>query len=806
MARKIKKAAVLGAGIMGTGIAAHLANCGIPSVLLDIVPSPTPDDNKKGVNIKSPAFRNRLAVNAIQNAIKSKKPIPAFYHDSFAELITPGNLEDHLEWLRDCDWIVEAVVENLKIKQQLFENVEKVARPDAVISSNTSGLPIKEMTAGRSAAFKRNFLVTHFFNPVRFMRLLEIVAGPETDSEIVEFMADFGSRVLGKGVVFGKDTPNFVGNRIGMYGMMRTIKEMMEKDYTIEEVDAIFGEPMCRPKSAAFRTVDMVGLDTVVHIMKNCYESLSTDEEREIFQVPPFVARMVERKQLGDKTGGGFYKKDKKGDGSEDKLVLDWKTGEYRRAEKVQIDSIKVAKNTDDKGRRLREFVVAEDRAGAFAWPVMRDTLIYSGNRVGEIADDVVQIDNAMKWGYNWDAGPFEAWDILGFRETCERMRKDGKKLPPIAEAILKSNGPGFYKVENGRRFFFDMKTSSYRPVPVAEDEINLQLLKEHKREVSSNLSASLLDLGDGVLCCEFHSKMNSIDDDIIRMLNEGLDLLEKDERYLGMVVGNEGENFCVGANVMMLLANAMSGNWKDLEMVVKAFQDVCMRLKYSPKPVVAAPFGMTLGGGMEITMGADRVCAHADLFMGQVELGVGLIPGGGGTKELLIRALETLPENALGLAMIPVLQHVFEAIGMAKVSMSAQEAKALRFLRPSDIIVTNRQLLIGRAKKMVQAMVLEGYQQPRPRKLRLPGEMGWATLRMVIDSMNKQHQITEHEKYIAEKLAWVLCGGKTTPEIELTEQYLLDLEREVFLHLLGTEKTQERIRHFLTTGKPLRN
>jgi len=806
MKKKIEKAAVLGAGIMGTGIAAHLANCGIPCVLLDIVPRPTPEDESKGVDTGSPAFRNRLATSAVAAALKNRKPIPAFYHDSFAELITCGNLEDNLDWLADCDWVVEVVVENLDIKRKVFENVEKHVGPDCIVSSNTSGLPIAKMVEGRSETFRRNFLVTHFFNPVRFMRLLEVVAGPDTDPEVVSFMADFGSRVLGKGVIFGKDTPNFVGNRIGVYGMMRTIKEMMDSDYSVEEVDAIVGEPMGRPKSAAFRTVDMVGLDTLVHIMNNCHEMLPDDEARDIFQVPQFINKMVERKQLGNKTKGGFYKKEKGADGKKQILVLDWKTGEYRPKEKVRIDSIKVAKNTDDPERRLREFVQADDRAGRFAWAVMADTLIYSGNRVGEICDDIVQIDRAMKWGYNWKAGPFEAWDIIGFKETCERMKQEGKQLPPIAAAVLEAGGEGFYQVADGRRQFFDLKTKTYQPVPVDELGIELKLVKQQRGEVDGNTSATLLDLGDGVLCCQFHSKMNSIDDDIVRMLNQGLDLLEKNDDYIGMVIGNQADNFCVGANVMLLLGNAMSGNWDDLEKAIKAFQDTCMRLKYSPKPVVAAPFAMTLGGGMEITMGADRICAHADLFMGQVELGVGLIPGGGGTKELLVRALEGIPEGVQNVNTIPYLQHVFEAIGMAKVTMSAHEAQAMRFLRPSDKIVTNLDHLIGSAKRLVQAMHLEGYQMPRRRKLALPGEMAHATFRMVIDSMCKQHQITEHEQVIAEKLAWVLCGGKTRPSIKVDEQYLLDLEREVFLFLLGTEKTQERIKHFLTTGKPLRN
>jgi len=446
------------------------------------------------------------------------------------------------------------------------------------------------------------------------------------------------------------------------------------------------------------------------------------------------------------------------------------------------------------------------DRTGRFAWAVFADSLIYSGNRIGEIADDVVQIDNAMKWGYNWTSGPFEAWDAVGFKDTCDRMKADGKKLPAIAEAILEAGGEGFYKSDNGKKFFFDLSSKKYQPYPEDPKHIWLPALKERKQEINSNLGATLIDMGDGVICCEFHSKMNSIDEDILRMVNEGLELLEKDDKYKGMVIGNHGDNFCVGANVMLLLMNAKQGAWDQVEFGVKAFQDICMALKYSPKPVVAAPFAMTLGGGMEISMGADRICAHADLFMGQVELGVGLIPGGGGNKELLIRYMEGIPESAQNVNLTPYLQGVFEAVGMAKVSMSAHEAMAMKFLRPTDRIVTNKEHLLDTAKRMVQAMHLEGYIQPLPRKLKLPGEFGSKTFRMIIDSMCKQHQITEHEQVIAEKLAYVLCGGKTSPNIAVSEQYLLDIEREAFLFLLGTEKTQERISHFLMKGKPLRN
>ncbi|NMC72617.1 MAG: 3-hydroxyacyl-CoA dehydrogenase/enoyl-CoA hydratase family protein [Myxococcales bacterium] len=806
MSRKIEKAAVLGAGIMGSGIAAHLANCGIRTVLLDIVPPElTEEDRKKGLTRESPEFRNRFAANGLANAIKNKKPIPAFYHDGFADLVRTGNLEDHLEWLKDCDWVVEVVVENLEIKRKLFERIEPFVRPGAIVSSNTSGISIRSMIEGRGAAFRKNFLVTHFFNPVRFMRLLELVPGEDTDPAVVEAMAEFGTNVLGKGVVFGKDTTNFVGNRIGIYGLIRTVREMLDQGYTIEEADAIVGEPMGRPKTAAFRTVDMVGLDTVVHILHNCYDTLPDDEEREIFRVPPFIQTMIERKQFGDKTKGGFYKK-LKGEGKKDVLVLDHTTGEYREKQKVRFDSLGAVRNIEDPGERLKQLLTHDDRAAKFAWNVLRDSLIYSGNRVGEICDDIVQIDNAMKWGYNWALGPFEAWDAIGVKAACERMQRDGKKLPKIAEALLAAGFTSFYKTEKGRRYFFDGTSRSYKPVAEDALTIRLPLLKQQDRVVAHNDSATLYDMGDGVLCCEFHTKMNSIDQDIISQLNHGLDLLDRDDRWIGMVLGNHGEAFCAGANVFALIMAAQQGLWDQVEGVVKAFQDVNQRLKYSRKPTVAAPFAMTLGGGAELSMACNRICAHADLFMGLVEVGVGLIPGGGGHKEMLIRHLEGIPEQAQNVNPIPFLQAAFQNIGMAKVSMSAHEAQALKFLRPSDIVVTNKEHLLGRAKRAVQAMWLEGFTPPRMRKLRLPGEMIYATFQMVLDSMCKQHQITEHEQLMAGKIAWVLSGGKTSINVEVSEQYLLDLEREAFCFLLGTAKTQERIQHFLMKGKPLRN
>ncbi len=807
MTQTIQQAAVLGAGIMGTGIAAHLANCGIKTYLLDIVPPAlTEQDKQNGYTENSPEFRNRLSTTAVEKALKGKKPIPSFYHDDFADLIQCGNLEDHLHWISDCDWVVEAVVENLGIKQALFTDIEKHLSPDTIVSSNTSGLPIEELIQGRTSQFQKRFLVTHFFNPVRIMRLIELVPSDRTDPQIISRMEKFASEVLGKGVVFGFDTPNFIGNRIGVYTLMRAMQEMVKKGFTIEEVDAVMGEPLARPKSAVFRTIDLVGLDTAVNIMNHCHASLLKDESRDIFIPPGFIAKMVKDNLLGNKTQSGFYKKTKDEKGDPQILVMDYLSGSYRPKEKVRIDSIKIAKNTDDPTSRIRNFVQAEDRAGEFAWEVMADTLIYAGMRLGEIAGDIVQIDNAMKWGYNWTMGPFESWDAIGFVETCKRMQAAGKTLPTIAQSILDAGAESFYQTIAGRKHYFDAATGRYQPIPADPKRIDLAGRKNNQKEIAGNLSATLVDSGDGVLVCEFHSKMNTIDADTLQMMQHGLDLLDRDDTYIGMVIGNQGENFCAGANVMLLLANAQQGNWDEVEKGVKLFQDTNLRLKFSKKPVVAAPFGIAIGGGAEISMSADRICAHADLFMGQVEFGVGLIPAGGGTKEVLVRHLECIPEKAHNPNLTPFLRAAFELIGMAKVSMSAHEAASLRFLRSTDKIITNRDHLLHTAKNMVMAMHLEGYTPPRPRKLSLPGKSGYDTFRIMIDPMWKLHQITEHEKLMAEKLAWVLCGGNTCMRIPVTEQAILDLEREAFLSLLGTEKTKERIIHFLTKGKPLRN
>ncbi|HEY4715521.1 MAG TPA: 3-hydroxyacyl-CoA dehydrogenase/enoyl-CoA hydratase family protein, partial [bacterium] len=685
MGFRIKKVAILGAGIMGSGIAAHLAGAGIPSCLLDIVPKELADEEKKaGLTLNDKIVRNRFALKGIDNILKSKPAL--IYSPKDVSLITPGNMEDNMDWLKDVDWIIEVVVERLDIKKKVFEMVDRIRKPEAIISSNTSGIRLRDMAEGRSPGFRKHFLITHFFNPVRYMRLVEIIKGDETSNEAVKYMTDFIENILGKGVVFGKDTPNFIANRIGIFSMLDTIKVMLDDKYEVDEVDAIVGRPMGRPGSAAFGTADLVGLDTFVHVASNVYETATNDEKREIFNVPEFIKKMVKKNQLGNKTGQGFYKREKKESGEKTKLVLDYNTFEYREAKKYKYDSLGAVKNIDDPAEKAKTILGTDDRASQLIWKVLRDTFIYSINRIPEIADDIVNIDNAMKWGFNWALGPFETWDAIGVKSSIERMEKEGINVSEKAKLVAATAEGTFYKDVNGRKHYFDFNTKSYKEVPVRENVTNIDILKKQNKIINENSSARLIDIGDGVICLEFFSKMNSIDGDIIAMINAGIDKLEKN--YEAMVIGNNGENFSVGANIFMILAAAQAKEWKQLEEIVKNFQDANMRIKYASKPIVSAPFGMTLGGGAEVAMHAHRVRVHAELYMGLVEVGVGLLPGGGGCKEVLIRALGSGPVQP---DLMKATIHTFEAIGMAKVSMSAKEAQEkMGLLRPVDSISLN--------------------------------------------------------------------------------------------------------------------
>lgn len=796
MPSRIKKVAVLGAGTMGSGIAAHVANAGLPCVLLDIVPPNLSEEERQ-----DKANRDRFAAGAIQKAVKAKPPMLPFYTNRFAKRVTTGNFEDDFDLLKDCDLIIEAVVENLDIKRKLFKRVAEVRKPDAIVSSNTSGISIASIVEGFDEVFRKHFLVTHFFNPPRFMRLLELVPGEETDPAILDEVAEFGSSVLGKGIVYGKDTPNFIANRIGVMGMAKIFRLMEEHDLTVEEVDMITGPAMARPKSATFGTADLVGLDVLDHIFKNSYEVLEDDETRDLLVAPEWFKSLIEGGALGRKAKKGFYAKP-----GATKLYYDYKTGEYKEVVKPKFKSVGAAKKAETPAGKIRALHQGDDKASAFAWELTEALFMYVGKHLDEIAPDIVNVDNAMKWGYNWELGPFETWDAIGVAQGVERLEASGLEVPKIARDVLTKGYGSFYVELEGKRYFWNHKTKKYEPVPLKPSVINLSGLKEQNRLIKKNDSASLIDMGDGVVCCEFHCKMNAIDAEIIRMLHEGLDLIEANNDYVGMVVGNQGENFSVGANLLMILMNARAKKYDDLELAVKGLQDANMRLRYSPKPVVAAPFGMVLGGGCEVSLGADAICAHSELYMGLVELGAGVIPAGGGCTNLLVRWLENIPYD-MNVDRFPYVQKVFEMIGMATVSFSAELARDHKFLRLTDRVVMDKDDLLHEAKSMVLGMAEAGYRQPKPvDNLRLPGRSGLATIEMGVYNMNLGAYVTDYEVHLAMTLGKVLTGGDIEPWSAVTEQYVLDLEREAFMSLVGEPKSQERMQHLLQKGKPLRN
>jgi 3-hydroxyacyl-CoA dehydrogenase len=792
MTTRIRKVAVLGAGVMGSGIAAHLANSGVRALLLDIVP---PKANP-GEDTSSKAFRNKFAAGALAN-MRKQKPSPIVSEQVFSN-IEVGNFDDDLARISECDWVVEVVKEDLAVKQSLFERVEKHARKGTIISSNTSGMSIVGMTEGRGADFKKNFLVTHFFNPVRYMKLLELVAGKDTDPEVLKTLHRFGEEVLGKGIVYGKDTTNFIANRIGTYGMMKTIAGMGPAEMTIEEVDKLFGPPMGRPKSAVFRTTDIVGLDTFVHVAKNCYDTLTQDEEREAFRMPDFILDMVKKGILGDKSGGGFYKKQGK-----DILVLDLKTMEYRAQNKVRFESLGAAKDVEDVRERVAVVLNGQDKAAKFAERITLDVMAYTSRRIPEIADDVVNVDRAMRWGYAWDLGPFEAWDAYGVKKGVERMKELGLKPAKWVEDMLAAGRTSFYGVEGGKDTYWDIPTKSVKVVPENARTQRVEYLKRGNKKVAGNDSATLWDMGDGATLLEFHSKMNSIDDQIIEMMNTALDETEKN--FKGLVIGNDGANFSAGANIVALLWAAKSGEFDSIRKMVKDFQSANQRMRYSPVPVVTAPFNLTLGGGSEVTMGGNAIQASAELYMGLVEVGVGLIPGGGGNMQLLRNVFGPYAAEK-DFDALPFLKKVFLAIGMAKVATSAEEAREIGFLSPQDGITSNRDFLLSDAKARVLGLANGGFKAPRPTRFRLPGASGAATIDMMLYDMELNGQVSAHDRKIAQKLARVLTGGDTSPSVLVTEERLLELEAEAFLSLCGEEKTQDRLQHMIEKGKPLRN
>ena len=799
----IRKAAVLGAGTMGAGIAAHMANAGIPTLLLDIAPRElTPDEEAKGLTLDSPKVRNRL-VQSLFETSKKLRPAPIMLADN-AKLISLGNFTDDMSKLKDCDLVIEAVVENLDIKHKVFAEVEKNRRPGSIVATNTSGIPIKSIAEPFSDDFKAHFVGVHFFNPPRYMKLVELIPTEWTDGEMACKVSGFLNQRLGKGVVPAKDRPNFIANRVGTFGMMATVHEMLEMGFTPTEIDQITGKAIGHASSATFRTSDLVGLDVLVHVNNNLYPAIPDDEDREAFRVPDVINKMLEKKLLGDKTQGGFYKKTKTAEGKTEILELDLENFEYKPQQKTRFPSIDAAKGIEDLPKRVKALVWGQDRVGQFLWNTSSRISRYAANRIPEIADTIVEVDNALKWGFGWEIGVFEAWDAIGVRESVDRMKEEGKAVPASVEKMLGSGAETFYKSENGQKFYYDLVGGGYKAMPEQPGVLLLKAIKDRTGVIKSNPGASLIDLGDGVACLEFHSKMNSIGGDTVQMMNFSIDEVEKN--FKGLVVGNQGGNFSAGANLMLLLLAAQEEEWDDINMMVAGVQKAIMRLRYSAKPVVTAPYGLTLGGGCEISMHGDRVRAAGETYMGQVEVGVGLIPAGCGTKEMTMRAMDAAAKvpDADPLAF---LKKTFELLGMGKVATSAQEAKAWGFLRDSDSISMNGDRLIADAKQEVLNLDASGYVAPVERTdVLVLGESAQAAMKLALHMMKQGGFISDHDALIGKKLAKVMSGGGLNHATRVSEQYLIDLEREEFLSLCGERKTQERIAAMLKTGKPLRN
>lgn len=798
---------MLGAGTMGSRIAAHLANAGLPCILLDIVPP----DLKAG----APAGERNKIVRAGLEAARKSKPA-AFFMPSLAEKVSIGNFEDDLARCAEADWIIEVVAENLEIKRNLLSRVAQFRKPGAIVTTNTSGLPVHLIAEAMSEEFQQHWAGTHFFNLPRYMKLVEVIPGPVTSNEVMETLSEFCDRRLGKGVVIAKDTPNFIANRIGTFSLLNAIRLMASLEMTIEEVDACTGPAVGWPKSATFRTADLVGLDVLAHVVKNIYETAPNDESHEMYKVPTPLEEMIRRGWLGDKTGQGFYKK-VRGEGEREILTLDLNTMEYRPRQKAKFASLEMGKAIEDTRDRLRALVgpVLEgqkgDKAQQFIWGGLSEMCLYAARRVPEISDSVVDVDHAMQWGFAWEMGPFEMMDAIGVKAFAAQVRKDGRAIPPILERLLASGRKGFYESEKGRTTVFDVTSGAVKALETPPGVIILRSQKEAGREIERNSGASLIDLGDGVVCCEFHAKMNAIGADLIAMMHKGLKRLDAD--FDAMVIANQAVNFSVGANLMLMLVAAQEQEWDDLHLAVKQFQNINLGLKYAPKPVVAAPQGMALGGGCEISLHSAKIQAAAEAYIGLVEAGVGLIPGGGGTKEMLIRA----NEHAAGgedLDLFHAMKPVFETIAMAKVGTSAEECRSLGFLRRDDGVSMNRDRLVGDAKEAALALVRGGYKPPaanwqegaQTTQIKVLGEQFLAGAKLVIHMMQRGGYITDYDAHVGRKLANILAGGPLTSPQLVSEQYVLDLEREAFVSLCGEKKTQERIAHTLKTGKPLRN
>ena len=812
--KRIHKVAVLGAGTMGARIAAHIANASIPVFLFDIVP---PDADGP--------VRNQIAAAGLEAARKSRPA--AFFEPSLARLVNIGNFEDDLKKLAEVDWIIEAVVENLEIKRSLLKKVEAVRRPGTITTTNTSGLPVGKIAEGFSDEFRRCWFGTHFFNPPRYMRLLELIPTPQADAGAMDAVANFCDVHLGKGIVRAKDTPNFIANRIGTFSVLNVMRLMQEMDLSIEDVDALTGTAVGWPKSATFRTIDLVGLDILGHVVANMTgggrSSPAALDERSDLKLPDFYQQMLQRKWLGDKTKGGFYKKIKSREGKEDeRMGLDWKTLEYRPRQKAKFPALEMAKNVEQTGARVRMLLGLDgsgpqkgDKAGQFLWSALSDLWTYSANRVPEISDSIVEIDRAMKLGFNWEMGPFELWDAAGVEATVARMKKEGKPIAANVETLLASGKKSWYRDDPraaSGRACFDFGSSDYKPVQVPAGVWSVEVAKKSNAVVKKNSGASLVDLGDGVGCIEFHSKMNSLGADIIQLVAQTLKPDGPGDNFEAFVITNDAQNFSVGANLMLLLMAVQEEEWDDVDLVIRQFQNMTQAVKFSPKPVVVAPFGLTLGGGTEISLHAAARQPHAELYTGLVEVGVGLLPGGGGCKEMLLRAIDSaagIRKDGRGesVELMEAMKKAFETVATAKVATSAHEARGLRFLSDSDRITMNRERVLSDAKARALELARSGYEPPLPRHdVPAPGESILAALKLGVHMMRQGEFISDHEVKIGNKVAEVLCGGNVSPGTPVSEQYILDLEREAFKSLCGERKTQERIQYTLKTGKTLRN
>jgi 3-hydroxyacyl-CoA dehydrogenase len=794
--RKINKIAIIGSGIMGSGIACHFANIGVEVLLLDIVPRELNDKEvKKGLTLDDKAVRNRLVNDALKTALKSK-PSP-IYSQKFAQRITTGNIEDDIAKVKDVDWIMEVVVERLDIKKQVFETLEKYRTPGTLITSNTSGIPIKFMSEGRSDDFQKHFCGTHFFNPARYLKLFEIIPGPKTDKAVLEFLDGYGEQFLGKTSVIAKDTPAFIGNRIGIFGIQSLFHQVKELGLTVEEVDKLTGPVIGRPKSATFRTVDVVGLDTLVHVANGIYENCPNDEAHDLFKLPDFISEMMENKWLGSKTGQGFYKKEGK-----TISVLDLNTLEYREKKRTKFATLELTKTIDNVIDRFKVLVGGKDKAADFYRKNFAAMFAYVSHRIPEISDELYKIDDAMKAGFGWEHGPFQIWDAIGVQRGIEIMKSEGHSPSQWVLDMLESGNSSFYTIENGATLAYSISNKTQEKIPGQDAFIILDNIRKSK-EVFKNSGVVIEDLGDGILNCEFQSKMNTIGGDVLAGLNKAVDLAE--QNFEGLVIGNQGANFSVGANIGMIFMMAVEQEYDELNMAIKYFQDTMMRMRYSSVPTIAAPHGMTLGGGCELSMHADKVVAAAETYIGLVEFGVGVIPGGGGSKEMAMRASDSFRKNDVELN---ILQEYFLTIGMAKVATSAYEAYDLGILQKGkDVVVVNKDRQIATAKAYAKLLANQGYSMPIRRKdVKVLGKQALGMFLVGTDAMQASKYISEHDKKIANKLAYVMAGGDLSEPTKVSEQYLLDIEREAFLSLCTERKTLERIQHMLKTGKPLRN